>query len=193
MSASRLPFARITGHGGISMPMSPAEMDACLRSMQRMAEARLAQRCSAAGIGWSIERPEGNYAHQLLAAAEEGDVVILEREAAPATQHDAEPMIAELLRKAAAVVLPGLPGGMRGAVVAVAERDAEEVVSLARGIAGAAGLPLRCLSSQDFLSASVDCAILILAERMTGAMGGLQSIGELVGHSSTLVVVRNRD
>ena len=192
MSASRLPFTRIIGHGGVSRSMSPAEMDASLRSVQRLAETRLAERCRAARIGWNVERPEGDYAHQLLAAAEEGDVVILEREAAPATERDAEPMIAELLRKAAAVVLPGLPGRMRGAVVAVAERDVEEVVSLARGIAGGVGLPLRCLSSQEFLSASVECAILILPERMAGELGGLQSVGELVGRSSTLVVVQSR-
>jgi hypothetical protein len=51
-------------------------------------------------------------------------------------------------------IAPGLPGRMRGEVVAMAERDAEEVVSLARGISAAVGLPLRCLSSHDFLSAS---------------------------------------
>jgi hypothetical protein len=192
MSASRLPFARIIGHGGISMTMSPAEMDACMRSAQRVAETLLAERCSAARIGWNVERPEGDYAHQLLAAAEEGDVVILEREAAPATERDAEPMIAELLRKAAAVVLPGLPSRMRGTAVAVVERDAEEVVSLAQGIAGAVGLPLRCLSFQEFLSASIDCAMLVLPERMAGEMGGLQLVGELVGRSSTLVVVQSR-
>ena len=124
-------------------------------------ETRLAERCSAASIGWNVERPEGDYAHQLLAAAEEGDVVILERAAAPATERDDEPMIAELLRKAAAVVLPGLPSRCGAqSLPSPRKKDEEEVISLARSIAARCGLPLRCLSSQEFLSANLDCAIL---------------------------------
>jgi len=59
MAASRLPFTRITGHGGISAPMTHAYVMMHLRRVARAVEENLIARHAEAGIDWKLEWPHG--------------------------------------------------------------------------------------------------------------------------------------
>lgn len=190
MTASHLPFMRITGHGGVSTPMTPDYVIAYLRRLARAVEEHLAARCTSAGIDWKLERPRGDYMTELLSAIEDGDVVILERAEAELPARHLEDVTAALLGKAAAVVLPGADPKGAKAVIAVARREDDEAAAIAGRTAKALGLAWRRLSPAELHSLPEGKAIIILDSGLLQALGGLDAARKQIGRASTLVLMK---
>jgi hypothetical protein len=189
IAASRLPFTRITGHGGISAPMTPDYVIAHLRRLARAVEENLLARCAEAGIDWKLERPHGEYVAELLLAVEEGDVVILERAEAERPARHLADVAAAILGKAAAVVLPGAhPKGAR-AVIAIAGGEGDEVAGIAERTARSLGLALRMVSPAELHSGAGGKAIVIVGTGILRDLGGFDAVRKGIGRASTLVLV----
>lgn len=187
VAAAGLPFARITSHGGLSLPVTQDDMAAYLRRQQRQAEESVTARCRSAGISLSIERPPGEYASGLLSIAAEGDVVFVEYEpGGPAG------IVEGLLEKAGAVVLPGAGDARPRAVLSVSHEGQAAGSAMAEEIATALGLPLKHMPPLRFLSAGPSPAIIVFPVQLVAELGGLAEIRRHAGRAATLVLVRNR-
>lgn len=191
LAAAGLPFLRITSSGGISSPVTPELMALHLRRSSRAAESELAARCEAVGVTWSIEHQQGTYVSQLLTAVGEGDVVILEREPGPASNAGVDTLAGELIRKVAAVVLPGNTRLERGSVTVVAPTENDPAVALAQGIASTLALSCRSVSSQDFSLGTARSGIVIVPASLAEELGGVAMIKRQIGRSSTLILVND--
>jgi hypothetical protein len=190
MTASRLPFTRITGHGGISAPMTPEYVIAHLRRLARAVEENLIARCAEAGIDWKLERPHGDYVAELLSAIEEGDVVILERVEAELPARHLADVVAAVLGKGAAVVLPGTHPKRAKAILVIARGEDDEAAAIAERTARSLGVIWRRISPAQLHSGNGGRAIVIIETGMLQELGGLDAVRRHIGRSSTLVLMK---
>lgn len=186
LAAAGLPFARITSHGGLSLPVTQEDMAASLRRQQRKAEESVTARCRRAGLSLSIERPPGEYASSLLSSVAEGDVVVVEHERGGLSE-----IVDALLRKVNAVVLPGAGIVRPHAVLSVSHEVQGQGSAMAEDVATALGLPLKHLPPLRFLSARNSPAIIVVPTRLIAELGGIAEIRRHGGRASTLILVRN--
>lgn len=186
LAAAGLPFARITSHGGYSLPVTEEDMAASLRHQQRKAEESVTARCRSAGLNLSIERPPGEYASSLLSSVAEGDVVVVEHQAECLPE-----MVEALLRKVNVVILPGSGDARPHAVLSVSHEAQGPANAMAEDLATALGLPMKHLTPLGFLSAGTSSAIIVAPPRLVAELGGIPNIRRHVGRASTLMLVRN--
>lgn len=186
LAVAGLPFARITSHGGLSLPVTEEDMATSLRRQQRKAEESVTTRCRSAGLNVSIERPPGEYASSLLSSVAEGDVVVVEY------QLGGLPELAEaLLRKVNVVILPGSGDARPQTVLSVSHEAQGPANAMAEDLATALGLPLKHLTPLGFLSAGTSPAIIVAPPRLIAELGGIANIRSHGGRASTLMLVRN--
>jgi len=190
LSLSGLPFARAFGRAGMSAPMSPEAVARYFHRVFQAVERELVERCKPGNISWELARPQGEYLGALLAAVEEGDVVVVNRKDLHIGRGSLIAMCRTILEKAAAVVIPAARQTPHANVLALSDASMDgSAVRLARGIAAAMNRRLDVVSPASFLAgrrqAGVVVAPLQLAE-LAGEDSFLRNI-EALGAAAVLV------
>lgn len=190
LSLSGLPFARAFGRAGMSAPMSPEAVARYFHRVFQDVERQLVERCKPDNVSWELARPQGEYLHALMAAIEEGDVVVVNRKDLHAGPGSLIAMCRTMLEKAAAVVMPA-PGPARQTdVLALSDNTMDgNAVRLAGDIAAAMNRRLDVVSPASFLAGRRQAAVVVaplqLAE-LTGEDSFLRNI-EAMGAAVVLV------
>jgi hypothetical protein len=170
--------------------MTPEYVIAHLRRLARAVEENLIARCAEAGIDWKLERPHGDYVAELLSAIEEGDVVILERVEAELPARHLADVVAAVLGKGAAVVLPGTHPKRAKAILAIARGEDDEAAAIAERTARSLGVIWRRISPAQLYSGNGGRAIVIIKTGMLQELGGLDAVRRHIGRASTLVLMK---
>jgi len=190
LSVAGLPFARAFGPGGVSAPLTVESMEAHFRNLVRTAERALAEACGPAKVTWKVQRPQGDYVSELLAAIAPGDVVVVSQQEIRTAPDGLFGTAALLLDKASAVVVPALKPQKGGPVVVLTDDEGDGgAVGLAKDVAASIGARLETITLADFAALRRRGAIVVVPLGLARHMGESGLLASINAAGATAVLV----
>lgn len=192
LAVAALPFARAVGHGGASSPVTAEGISGYFRHLSRRVERALLQRCSSLDVKWSLTRPQGDYGRELLALAETGDVIVLDRGDVEAHREEFAALSRAVLAKAAAIVIPPSSPRPMSKVIAVSEDKAPSgLLRFAGAVAKAMGLASEAISREAFLAGRNEAEVFVIPLSLAERAGGLLPVLGRAGKRSFVILAPN--